>query len=266
MYTSGSTGVPKGVIVSHQSVNRLVLGNVYADFGPDDCLAHYSNPAFDASTLEIWGALLNGGRILIIPQAVVLDAARFVALLAHHRVTVLWITFGKITQNLDTLATISGQLRYLMTGGDVVDPESVRSLLNRNPPRCLLSAYGPTECTTFTSTYRVDTLDAAARSIPIGKPIASKQIYILDTYLQPVPIGATGEIFIGGDGVALGYLNRPELTCERFIPDPFGTDPQASLYKTGDLGRWRAVGFVVFLGRFVFLVLLWGLCFELGEF
>jgi len=265
MYTSGSVGTPKGVIVTHRAVNRLVINNGYAPIEPTDCVAFCSNPAFDASTFETWGALLNGATVVIVPHEVVLEAKRFADVLAEHRVTVLWLTVGLLSQYKDALATVFGQLRYLITGGDVVDPNMVKCTLKKKPPLHFLNGYGPTEGATFSTTYLVESVDDGATNLPIGRPISNTQIYILDGYLQPVPIDVAGEIYIGGAGVALGYLNRPELTAERFIPDPFSVDPNARLYKSGDLGRWRADGNIEFLGRNDAQVKIRGFRVELGE-
>jgi amino acid adenylation domain-containing protein/thioester reductase-like protein len=265
MYTSGSTGAPKGVVVPHRAVNRLVINNEFALIGPTDCLAHCSNPAFDASTFEIWGALLNGARVVIVPHEVVLDSKRFAQLLAERQVSVLWLTVGLFAQYTDSLADVFRRLRYLITGGDVVEPGIIKRVLRRCAPRNLLSAYGPTECTTFSTTFRTETLDDEATTIPIGRPISNTRIYVLDPRLEPVPIGVTGEIYIGGPGVALGYLNRPTLTAERFITDPFSAEPEARLYKSGDLGRWRADGNIEFVGRLDQQLKVRGYRVELGE-
>lgn len=265
MYTSGSTGTPKGVIVAQHAVNRLAIDNGYARFQPDDCLVHYSNPAFDASTMEVWGALLNGARLLIVPQHVVLDAQQFAALLERERVTVLYMSVGLFNQYTTALAKVFRQLRYLMVGGDSLEPEAIRRVLRTSPPQRLLNAYGPTECTTLATTYTIEALEDDATSIPIGRPIANGQIYILNEERQPVPIGVAGEIYIGGAGVACGYLNRPELTAERFLPDPFSAVPGARMYRTGDLGRWRPDGVIEFLGRNDFQVKIRGFRIELGE-
>ena len=265
MYTSGSTGTAKGVIVPHHAVNRLVINNGYAQIESTDRIAHCSNPAFDASTFEIWAALLNGASILIVPQSTLLDVDHFAAVLAEQRVTVLWLTVGLFGQYADALAPVFRQLRYLLTGGDIVDPELVRRVLRNSPPQHLLNGYGPTECTTFSTTYTIETLGEGSETVPIGRPISNTQIYILNRELQPVPLGAIGEIYIGGAGVALGYLNRPELTAERFIPDPFNTNGRVRLYKSGDLGRWRADGAIEFLGRNDYQLKLRGLRVEPGE-
>jgi len=252
-------------VVSHNPVNRLAINNGYARIESTDCIAHCSNPAFDASTFEVWGALLNGARVLIVPQSVLLDAARFVEFLQRQSVTVLWITVGLFSQYVDALMPVYGQLRYLVTGGDVVDPSIVRRVIQHGAPEHLLNAYGPTECTTFSTTYRIERLEEGGRSLSIGKPIANAQIYILDTRQRPVPVGVAGQIYIGGAGIALGYLNRPELTAERFVPDPFGSRVGARLYNSGDVGRWRSDGTIEFLGRGDQQVKLRGFRVELGE-
>ncbi len=264
-YTSGSTGTPKGVIVPHRGINRLIINAQYARIDSTDCVAHISNPAFDASTFEIWAALLNGARLVIVPPAVVLDAASFAKALQAHRITVLFLTVGLLNQYVDALAGVFGQLRYLITGGDIVDPSVLRRVLNDCPPEHLLNAYGPTECTTYATTYRVEDVSEDAQSIPIGRPIGNTRVYILDKHRQPVPIGVTGELYLGGPGVALGYLNRAQLTEERFIADTFASAPGARLYRTGDLGRWRADGNIEFRGRNDQQVKIRGYRIELGE-
>lgn len=264
MYTSGSTGTPKGVVVPHHAVNRLAINNGYAHFEPHDCFVHYSNPTFDASTFELWCALLNGASVVVVPQETVLDTARFSRLLQRCGATVLYMSAGLFNEYVDAGVSVFAQLRYLFVGGDSLKPDAIRRAL-RNPPGALLNAYGPTECTTFATTHLIDAVEAGAPAIPIGRPIANAQIHILSPWLELSPLGAIGEIYIGGAGVACGYLNRPELTLERFIPDPFSADAQARLYRTGDLGRWRADGVVEFLGRNDHQVKIRGFRVELGE-
>lgn len=248
MYTSGSTGTPKGVVVPHRAVNRLAINNGYADITPADCIPHYSNPAFDASTFEVWGALLNGARLLIVPPRVVLEGAAFASLLMQHDVSILWITVGLFNRYTEVLADVYARLRYLLVGGDCLEPNAVRKVLQQSAPQFLLNAYGPTECTTFSTTHVVD-VAATHAAIPIGRPIANARIYILDRRVEPVAVGVAGEMYIGGAGVACGYLNRPELTAARFVPDRFAADQQARMYRTGDLARWRSDGTIEFLGR-----------------
>jgi amino acid adenylation domain-containing protein len=249
MYTSGSTGTPKGVVVSHRAVNRLAVNNGYAEIGPGDCIAHHSNPIFDAATFEVWTALLNGARVVIVPQPVVLDGPRFAELLNEQRVTALYMSVGLFNQYTTTLAAAFGRLRYLLIGGEALEPGAVRRVLNHSPPQQLLNVYGPTECTTFATKYVVREVADDACRIPIGSPIANTRIYITDGHLQLAPIGAIGEIHIGGAGVARGYLNRQELTAERFVPDPFSGEHGARIYRTGDLGRWNEDGTIDYLGR-----------------
>ena len=178
--------------------------------------------------------------------------------------THLFLSIGLFNQYANTLTEVFAQLKYLITGGDVIEPNTVRRVLQQCPPKNFLSAYGPTETTTFATTCRLNgKVDEETQIIPIGQPIAS--IYILDEAGSPVPVGVAGEIHIGGDGVAQGYLNRPELTEEKFIPDPFSAKEGARMYRTGDLGRWRADGVIEFVGRNDFQVKIRGFRVELGE-
>lgn len=265
MYTSGSTGTPKGVVIPHCGVNRLALNNGYAQISPSDCIAHCSNPAFDASTFDIWVALLNGAKVLIVPQEVVLDAARLSDTLKQQQVSALLLTTGLFVQNFEELSGAFTSLKYVITGGDTLDPRIAERLMWGKAPQYMLNAYGPTETTTFATTYRIRKEEEVDASVPIGRPISNTNVYILDARLQPVPIGVTGEIYIGGVGVALGYLNRPEQTAESFVADPFCFEKGTRLYKTGDLGCWRADGNVMFLGRRDHQVKIRGFRVELDE-
>ncbi|ALI10861.1 MULTISPECIES: non-ribosomal peptide synthase/polyketide synthase [Pseudomonas] len=265
MYTSGSTGTPKGVQVPHRAITRLVRNNGFAEFTAQDRFALAANPAFDASTLEIWGALLNGGCLVVCPRETLLDAARLNEHLLHHEVSVLWLTAGLFHQYAEALAPAFGALRYLMVGGDVLDPRRIKKVLRHSPPQHLLNGYGPTENTTFTTTHAITLADALAGDIPIGRPVGNTQAYVLDEQRRPVPIGVAGELYVGGDGLALGYLNQPRLSEERFVANPFSQAPGARLYRTGDLVRWRADGVLLFLGRNDFQVKIRGFRIELGE-
>jgi amino acid adenylation domain-containing protein/thioester reductase-like protein len=265
MYTSGSTGVPKGVVVPHHAIVRLVLNNGYADLNSNDHLIHYSNPAFDASTFEVWGALLNGARVVIVPQATVLDSKLFATVLRVERISVLWMTVGLFNQYADTLSSVLSSLRYVIVGGDSLDVNVIRRVLTTSRPKILLNAYGPTECTTFTTTHAIQGIENGAASIPIGKPIANAQVYVLDSQMRALPIGVAGEMYIGGDGVAAGYLNRAVLTAERFVADPFGCSPGQRLYRTGDVVRRGPDGTIDFLGRTDGQVKIRGFRVELGE-
>ncbi|MGJ0490367.1 non-ribosomal peptide synthetase, partial [Methylobacter sp.] len=265
MYTSGSTGQPKGVEIPHRAIGRLVLNNGYAEIGPSDRVAFAANPAFDATTFEVWAPLLNGGCTVVVDQTALLEPEHFEQILRQYGVTALWLTVGLFNQYADTLSAIFSQLRYLLVGGDSLDPRIISRVVRSNPPQHLLNGYGPTETTTFAATYEITAVREGARSIPIGRPIANTRIYLLDAQGEPVPVGVAGEIHVAGDGVARGYLNRPELTAERFLADPFSDDPQARMYKTGDLGRWLADGAIEFLGRNDFQVKVRGFRIELGE-
>jgi amino acid adenylation domain-containing protein len=265
IYTSGSTGQPKGVMVPHRAINRLVLNNGYAKIGPGDRVAFAANPAFDASTLEVWAPLLNGGCIVVIGQAVLLEPVRFGEVLRSQKIDLLWLTVGLFNQYAETLAKDFAGLRYLMVGGDALNVGVIARVLQNGPPQHLLNGYGPTETTTFATTYEITAVREDARSIPIGRPIANTQTYILNALREPVPVGVPGELYIGGAGVARGYLNRPELTAERFLPDPFSSEPGARMYRTGDMARWLADGTIEFLGRNDFQVKIRGFRIELGE-
>jgi amino acid adenylation domain-containing protein len=265
MYTSGSTGTPKGVIIPHRAVNRLAINGGYAQIERSDRIAYCSNPAFDASTFETWGALLNGASVVIVPQCILLDPARFADVLVEHDVTILCLTTAFFNQLANTSPEIFARLRYLLVGGEAADVRATRRVLRKGVAGDLLNMYGPTETTTYATWYPTSSLGPEATSVPIGQPISNTQVYILDRYLRPVPIGVVGEIYIGGPGVALGYLNRPELTSERFIADPFSVDQGPRMYKTGDLGRWRPGGIVEYCGRNDHQVKIRGFRIELGE-
>ncbi|WP_118987562.1 non-ribosomal peptide synthetase [Photorhabdus sp. CRCIA-P01] len=249
MYTSGSTGTPKGVLVPHRAMVRLVINNGYANIGPEDRVAFTANPAFDASTFEVWAPLLNGGALVVIDHATLLTPPELVLALQAHRITVLWLTIGLFNRLAAELSPILPQIKILIFGGDIPDLQVIAQILDNRPPQQLLQAYGPSEGTTFTTMYPIEALPQGATRIPIGRPIANTRVYLLDAYGQPVPSGVIGEIYVGGDGVAQGYFNRPELTAERFLVDPFSDDPEARMYRTGDLARYLPDGNLEFLGR-----------------
>ncbi|WP_429284169.1 amino acid adenylation domain-containing protein [Paraburkholderia sp. GAS41] len=248
MYTSGSTGTPKGVLIPHRAINRLAINSTFAQYGPGDRMAFCSNPAFDANTLETWPALLNGAAVVIVDQAALLSAQLFRDTLEATGVNTIWLTVGLFNQIAATLAPIFPRFRTVMVGGDALDPLKITEVLRGTPPQRLINGYGPTETTVFAAVHPIVSVDTG-RAIPIGRPVANTRIYLLDAFGQPVPIGAPGEICIGGPGVGLGYLNRPELTAERFVHDPFSPVPGARMYRSGDLARYRADGNIEFLGR-----------------
>ncbi|WP_122869387.1 non-ribosomal peptide synthetase, partial [Pseudomonas viridiflava] len=265
MYTSGSTGAPKGVRVPHRGIARLVLNNGYADFNEHDRIAFASNPAFDASTMEVWGALLNGGQLCVVDHETLVDPVRFSALLIDTRISVLFITTALFNQYVQQIPQALQGLRLLLSGGERADPASYRALLSQAQGLRLFNGYGPTETTTFAAVCEVSAICEGDESVPIGRPIGNTSIYVLDAHQRLAPKGVTGELYIGGDGVALGYLNRPELSVEKFLVDPFSDEPGAMMYRTGDLGRWMEDGQLECLGRNDDQVKIRGFRIELGE-
>ncbi|WGV25098.1 amino acid adenylation domain-containing protein [Halotia branconii CENA392] len=278
IYTSGSTGTPKGVAVPHRAVNRLVCNTNYVQLAASDRIAQASNTSFDASTFEIWGALLHGATLVVVPQNVVLSLQHFAEYIREQGISVLFLTTALFNQFARVVPQAFQSLRYLLFGGEAVDPKSVKAVLRNGAPQHLLHVYGPTENTTFSCWYLVKDVAKGVTNIPIGCPISNTQIYLLDSELQPVPVGTPGEIYLGGDGLAKGYLNRPELTKERFIKlgmghGAWGIDDSClspcsqslTLYKTGDLARYLPDGNIEFLGRVDHQVKIRGFRIELGE-
>ena len=265
IYTSGSTGEPKGVVVPHRAVNRLVINTNYIQLSPRDRVAQASNIAFDAATFEIWGALLNGAKLIGITKEVLLSPQKLAKQIRQHQITTLFLTTALFNQVSKQIPDAFSPLSNLLFGGEASDPKAVREILEQGSPDRLLHVYGPTENTTFSSWYLVESIDEEAVTIPIGKPIANSQMYILDSDLNPIPIGVVGEIYVSGDGLAKGYLERPELTAEKFIHHRFTESDSIRLYKTGDLGRYLPDGNIEILGRSDFQVKIRGFRIELGE-
>jgi len=265
MYTSGSTGRPKGTLVRHRAVNRLVRAVDYVALGPDETLLFAAPLAFDASTFEIWGALLNGGRVAIHPEAV--PTARGLAeSIRRHGVTTMWLTAALFNMVIDEDPQALSGLRQLLTGGEALSVPHVRRALQALPSVRLINGYGPTECTTFTTCHTISRpLPEGLRSIPIGRPIRDTSVYVLDADRQPVAPGEPGELYVGGEGLARGYLNRPDLTAERFVPDTVSGAKEARLYRTGDLVRWLPDGTIEYLGRADEQVKIRGFRIEPGE-
>ena len=247
-YTSGSTGRPKGVCVPHRGVVRLVKNTDFARFDTDEVFLQFAPIAFDASTLEIWGALLNGARLVIFPPGPT-SLADLGEVIEQSGVTTLWLTAGLFHQMIEEQRDRLQNVRQLLAGGDILSVSHVIRALEQLPRTQLINGYGPTENTTFTCCHRITAPPLTGRSVPIGRPVANTQVYILDKELQPVPMGVPGELFTGGDGLARGYLNRDELTAEKFVAHPFSRDAGARLYRTGDLARWMPDGGIEFLGR-----------------
>jgi amino acid adenylation domain-containing protein len=265
MYTSGSTGRPKGVMIPQRAIIRLVKNTNFVDLGPNDATGHISNVCFDAATLEFWGALLNGGRIIGISKEILLDRAAFEARLREKRVTTMFITVTLFNLYVSEAPGMFSSVKNLLVGGEALDPNKIRQVLADKPPARLMNGYGPTENTTFTTWYEISSLGKEVRSVPLGYPLANTTTYILDKNRQPVPVGVPGELCTGGDGVGLGYLNREDLNAEKFVPDPFSDKPGALMYRTGDVCRWLADGRIEMLGRVDDQVKIRGFRIEPGE-
>jgi len=263
VYTSGSTGAPKGVMVEHRSVVALLFGVDYIRFEEVGAILHMAPLAFDASTFEIWGALLHGARCVVYTDRnFALD--RFGAVLSAN-VDTLWLTSALFNVVINEDWRLLRKIRQLIVGGDTLSVDHVAKALEVLPGVRLVNGYGPTEATTFAACHEIRALEPGMDRVPIGRPIANTELYILDGNLRPVPVGVTGELCIGGVGLARGYLDRPELTAERFVPHPFSTDQGARLYRTGDLARYRADGDVEFLGRLDDQIKIRGFRVEPGE-
>ncbi|WP_341407489.1 non-ribosomal peptide synthetase [Luteolibacter soli] len=259
LFTSGSTGKPKGVLVPHRGVTRLVRDNGFMPITAEDVFLQAAPLSFDASTLEIWGPLLNGGTLVIPSQGTGLD--EIATAVREKGVTALWLTAGLFQVMIEEhMASLKG-LRYLLAGGDVLSVSHIRQALAALPGTTLINGYGPTENTTFTTCHIIGEQDCERPSIPIGRPIANTTAFILDDQGRPVPAGIHGELFTGGAGLALGYHGDPTLTAEKFITHPqFGR-----LYRTGDLCRWLADGTIEFIGRRDHQVKVRGFRIEPGE-
>jgi amino acid adenylation domain-containing protein/non-ribosomal peptide synthase protein (TIGR01720 family) len=271
LYTSGSTGGPKGVMVPHKAIVRLVKETNYIDITPSDRLVQASNPTFDAATFEIWGALLNGATLVVPPSREVFTSREFEHFLTENKITILWLTAGLFEQYALEDPAVFRDLKYLLAGGDVLKPEAVNRVLNcpAGRPKYFLNGYGPTENTTFTATYLI-TNEVINSSVPIGKFISGTYGYVLNNSLSLTPLGLVGELYVGGDGLARGYLNNTILTSEKFIDNPFVNcekkqGQNLKLYKTGDLVRLRRDGNLEFIGRRDSQVKIRGFRIELDE-
>lgn len=263
MFTSGSTGQPKGVMVPHRAVLRLVRGQNFMTLGPDERILQNAPMAFDASTLEIWGALLNGGTLVLAPQER-LSLRALGDTIRDQRITSMWLTAGVFHAMADERPGDFRSVRQLITGGDVVSPAQVAKVLAVCPDLTVINGYGPTENTTFTCCHRISHSDlTSGKPLPIGKAINGTQIYVTDADLIPLAAGREGELCVAGAGLALGYQGRPDLTAEKFVQAPW--QDGLLLYRTGDLVRQDADGTVRFLGRIDTQVKLRGYRVELGE-
>ncbi|MGC4891694.1 amino acid adenylation domain-containing protein [Micromonospora sp. DT227] len=244
-YTSGSTGRPKGVRIPHRAVTRLVAAPDYVEVTAADTVLHAAPVAFDASTFELWTPLCHGARVAVRPHDAV-EPRDLLDVIAHERVTVLWLTAGLFHHMAAGPLDAFGGVRTLLVGGDVIDPAAVNRVLAAVPGLRVVNGYGPTENTTFSLCHPVRTpVDGPA--VPIGRPVPGSGGHILDARLRPVPDGETGELYVDGAGLARGYHAQPARTAERFVANPFVAG--ARMYRTGDLARRRPDGAVDFLGR-----------------
>lgn len=265
IYTSGSTGRPKGVEILHRGIVRLLFGQGYVRLDAKQVVLHLASLSFDASTFEIWAPLLHGGRCVLFPGRVP-TAHDLGEAIRKHQVTTLWLTSTLFNALIDDAPQALAPLRRILVGGEALSVPHICRAHKVLPEVEIINGYGPTEATTFATTYRIpkETKPGGA-SIPIGKPIANTRVYVLDPHRQPVPIGVGGELHIGGPGLARGYVNLPELTAAKFVPHPFGKEPGERLYRTGDRVRWLPSGELDFLGRLDEQVKIRGFRVELGE-
>ncbi len=260
MYTSGSTGRPKGVMIENKSIVRLVKNPNYIKFEENDKILQTGSIVFDACTFEIWGALLNGLELYIIRKEELLDAEQLHTYILKNKISVLWLTAPLFNQLVEENPHMFRTVRCVLTGGDVLSCKHVNMVKTANPDLIIINGYGPTENTTFSCCHKIE--KKYKNAIPIGKPISNSTCYIMSKNGNLQPIGIPGELWVGGDGVAKGYLNNPDLTKEKFIKNPFGS---GTVYKTGDLTKWNSDGTIEFMGRIDSQIKIRGFRVELSE-
>ncbi|UII31895.1 amino acid adenylation domain-containing protein [Fulvivirga ulvae] len=263
IYTSGTTGRPKGVMVSNHNIVSLVRDQSYARLSDNDVLLSTGAPSFDASTFEYWGMLLNGGHLIMASENNLLVIELLKKEIQRFGVNKMWFTASWFNYIVDTQIDVLEGLDLVMAGGERLSEEHIYKVQSTYPQLSIVNGYGPTENTTFSLTYEIPA-DYQQENIPIGRPLSGRAAYVLDSNLNLVPVGVIGELYVGGSGVSMGYLNKPELTKERFMANEFegGT---SQLYKTGDLVRWRADGNLQYIGRYDSQVKIRGHRIELGE-
>ncbi|MCX2765095.1 amino acid adenylation domain-containing protein, partial [Aquimarina muelleri] len=261
IYTSGSTGRPKGVLITHGNIVSLCTSCDYIVLDSNTIWLSTGSISFDATTLEFWGTLLNGGQLVLADTHTLLDVNSLKKLILNRQVTTMWMTASWFHQLVEEDLSLFASLNYLLVGGDVVLFSYTNKLKECYPKLHLINGYGPTENTTFSTTYYID--KKTHKNLPIGKPIKNSQGYILDSEMNIAPIGVVGELHLGGSGLAKGYLNREDLTKDKFIVNPFKEGDR--IYKTGDLARWTVDGNLEFIGRKDAQVKVRGYRIELGE-
>ncbi|MGR6765255.1 non-ribosomal peptide synthetase [Paenibacillus sp. T2-29] len=263
-YTSGSTGNPKGVMIPHKGVIRLVIDPNYIDINKEDCFLHASPLSFDAATFEIWGALLNGSAIAIVDKNTLLSSKLIEQQITKYKINNVFFTTAFFNKLVDNNPVIFSSLKNVIVGGDIVSVKHFKRVIEKYKNTNFIHAYGPTENTTFSTYYHIQHLSSDAKTIPIGKPINGSNVYILKNG-KIVPPGVIGEIYVGGQGLAKGYLNQQEKTDEVFRKIALDYRVEASVYKTGDLGRWLLDGNIEFYGRIDKQIKIRGFRIEPGE-
>ncbi|HEV2147852.1 MAG TPA: non-ribosomal peptide synthetase, partial [Longimicrobiaceae bacterium] len=248
-FTSGSTGQAKGTMIPHRSIPGFIFGVGYVSFDPAQTLLHYSSISWDALTLELWASLVTGACCVLFDGPGT-DLDGLAETIRKHGVTTLWVTSSLFNALIDTRPDALAGVSQLMVGGEALSVPHVRRAMEALPGVRLVNGYGPSECTVFCACHPLDRpLPPEAASVPIGRPIGDRRVYILDAYLNPAPIGIPGELHVGGPAVSIGYLGRPDTTAEKFVPDPFSRTPGARMYRTGDLALYRRDGLIEFVGR-----------------
>lgn len=265
IYTSGSTGRPKGVLVKQISVIRLVLDSNFFTLDATDRVCHVSNVSFDAAIFDVWAPLLNGAAMVLFTKDQILNPDAFLREMTRTGANTSFITTALFNMYMATEQRIISRFKYLIVGGEPLDPSVIRSAIKQCKPKHLLNGYGPTENTTFSTFKDITFIPENATNVPVGRPISGSTAYVLDEFLQPVPVGVKGELYVGGDGVAVGYLNDPERTSASFLPDPFSSKSSAHLYRTGDIARYNDEGDIEILGRADDQVKVRGFRIELSE-
>ena len=265
IYTSGSTGRPKASVIPHRSIPGFIFGTDYARFDNDTVFLQHSSTSWDAFTLELWPALLKGGRCVLAHERM-LTTSEIGDFVRNEGVNTLWLTAALFAATVDSDVGALRGIRYLLTGGETVQVDAVKIALEQLPGTRVVNGYGPSECPVFSTCYLIpEELPKNTLSLPIGEPIGDRKVYVLDERMHPSPVGVIGEMYIGGPGVPWGYWNQADLTAEKFVPDPWGTESGARLYRTGDLGKWLGDGTIEFARRQDDHVKIRGYRIELGE-
>ena len=264
IYTSGSTGRPKGVAVEQRSVVRLVKETSYVRLSEQEVILQYAPVSFDASTFEIWGALLNGGKLVVMREGVA-SLEELGRAVREKRVSTMWLTAGLFHQVVEAGVQELRGVKQLLAGGEVVKAGAVKKVLEEVEGIEVINGYGPTENTTFTCSWKMRRGEEIGSSIPIGRPIGNTRVYVMDEEMQAVGVGVAGELCVAGAGLARGYINQGEKTGEMFVPNPYGEEAGERMYRTGDIVRYRKDGAIEYLGRKDRQVKVRGYRIEMGE-